>query len=45
MTKVKKDKLIKLLKEMKGEITEKTGVRSTVVDCSNFLLAVLGEKV
>ena len=45
MTKVKRDKLAKLLKEMKGEIKEKSGVRSTVVDCSDFLLAILGERV
>ena len=44
MTAAEKTKLVKLLKKLKGSIEQKSGVRSTVVDCSDFLLAVMGEK-
>jgi hypothetical protein len=45
MTKAKKGKTIKLLKELKEESKQKAGIRSTAVDCIDFLLAVLGERV
>lgn len=45
MTKSKRESLVKLLKELKEEHTPKMGSRSTVTDCTDFLLAVLGVKI
>lgn len=44
MTKKKKELLVGLLKQYKNEMKVKVG-RSTAVDCIDFLLATLGEKV
>jgi hypothetical protein len=45
MNKAKRGKLVKLLKELKEESKQKVGIRSTAVDCVEFLLAILGEKI
>ena len=45
MTNDNQRKLAKLLKELKKDLKPKVGMRSTVSECVDFLLAVLGEKV
>ena len=45
MTTTEQKRLVKLLKDLKKDMEPKVGKRSTVADCVDFLLAVLGEKV
>jgi hypothetical protein len=45
MTTAEQKKLAKMLKKLKEEMKPKVGMRSTVSECVDFLLAVLGEKV
>jgi hypothetical protein len=44
MTKAECNKLVKLLKKLREEVKQEAGIRSTIVDCTSFLIAALGVK-